>query len=289
MAAANLDLLRTFVTVARAGSLTQAARLLGISQPTVSAHIQALEAQLGYPCLIRSRDGVTTTPKGAALARDVAPHVDALDDALGAGSAWDGPSPAVHVGGPAELLSTRVVPRLPELLTGSRATVHLRFGLADDLLRALIARELDITVSAVRPSARGLSATPLMDEEFALVAAPRWAGSELDAIPLLAYAEHLPIVRRYWRSVFDRPPVGLELVAVVPDLRGIADALVTGVGMSVLPEYLIADRLANGQLVRLVEPPVPPLNTVYLVTRGREAQGDGAVALVAGGLRAMLG
>lgn len=46
----SLDLLRSFLTVYRAGSVSAAADLLGLAQPTVTAHVKILEADLERPC-----------------------------------------------------------------------------------------------------------------------------------------------------------------------------------------------------------------------------------------------
>lgn len=62
------DLLRDFLAVAEAGSLTRAAEMLRSSQPTVGRHVAALEAQLGVALLIRSPSGVALTEAGRALA-----------------------------------------------------------------------------------------------------------------------------------------------------------------------------------------------------------------------------
>ncbi len=51
----DLALLRTFVTVHRAGSFTRAAALLGLSQPAVTSQIRTLERQLGRPLFLRQR------------------------------------------------------------------------------------------------------------------------------------------------------------------------------------------------------------------------------------------
>ncbi|KHK97760.1 LysR family transcriptional regulator [Microbacterium mangrovi] len=284
----SLDHLRTFVTVYRTGSITRAAGLLGISQGTASAHVHALEASLGYALFHRDRDGVTPTGRAVELAREVAGHVDAIEDAALLSGPGATPVRAVRVGGAAEIISTMVVPHFADLIEAVGAPVLLEFGLAEDLLDSLVNGSLDIVVSAVRPRRRGITAVALYDEEFVLVASPAWSEVDLDDVPVVGYADDLPIVRRYWRSVFDRPPEGLRLAAVIPDLRAIRTLLLAGLGMSVLPAYLVADDLDEGTLVALDTPEVAPLNTVYLATRGREAESSATVGATAAGLRRLI-
>lgn len=293
MAAPDLEHLRTFVTVYRTGSLTEAAALLGLSQPTVTARIKELEAAGGHPLFERTRSGVIATARGDELARAAASSVDLLDDLLS--SHLSAPATAIQLGGPAELLSAMVVPRLADVVVAIGAPVQLTFGVADSLVEMLRAGTLDIVVSAVRPQARGISAAPLYDEEFVLVGAPRWRdhAARGDAepgaeIPVVAYAQNLPIIRRYWQSVFGRRPEGLTVSAVIPDLRGVRDAVLAGAGMSVLPEYLVRDHLARGELVLLDTPDVAPLNTVYVATRSGESARNQRVRDLENELRAII-
>lgn len=274
MATHNLEHLRTFLTVYRVGSLTEAARLLGISQPTASTHVHSLEQNLGLRLFERSPSGVTPTPRAEGLARDVGPHIDALDD-LAYISTLSGAN-EFHLGGPAEFLTAMVLPHTPELMEAVQAGLRIRFGLVDGLLEELRAGDLDMVVSALRPRVQGVTGKPLYDEEFVLVAAPSWQAGlpgnagldvELAAVPVIAYAENLPIVRRYWRSVFERRPDDLRTVCIVPDLRGVRAVLLAGAGMSVLPRYLVEGDLSAGTLVALHTPEIAPLNTVYLATR----------------------
>jgi DNA-binding transcriptional LysR family regulator len=140
--------------------------------------------------------------------------------------------------------------------------VRVRLGLADELLAELSDGRLDLVVSAIRPRRAGLHAEPLCDEEFVLVGAP---GTDPSA-RLLAYAEELPIIRRWWRHVLGSPPPR-RAVLVVPDLRALRAAAVAGIGATVLPRYLIADELATGALTELMSTEDPPINTLYLATR----------------------
>lgn len=66
----DLELLRSFQEVARRGSITAAARALGVSQPTLTASMQRLERDLGTTLLLRGRAGVTVTDTGRALVRE---------------------------------------------------------------------------------------------------------------------------------------------------------------------------------------------------------------------------
>lgn len=59
--------LKTFVTVATQGSITKASELLFLSQPAVSAHIKALEDELGLPLFIRTAKGMSLSAQGSAL------------------------------------------------------------------------------------------------------------------------------------------------------------------------------------------------------------------------------
>lgn len=64
---ANLEYYKVFYHVAKTGSLTQAAKLLSVSQPAVSQSIKLLEEQLGTPLFTRVSRGMRLTPEGELL------------------------------------------------------------------------------------------------------------------------------------------------------------------------------------------------------------------------------
>ncbi|EDY60660.2 MULTISPECIES: LysR family transcriptional regulator [Streptomyces] len=271
----DLNLLRTFLSVYRTGSFTAGARLLGLSQPTVTTQIRTLERQLGRELFERRARGVTPAPYADELAARIVQPLDSLAAVAGAtGSAEDGPAEPVHLAGPAELLSRCVLPGLAHLVERG---VRLRItpGLTEPLLDDLRAGRHDLVIATFRPRGRTLTALPLNDEEFVLVAAPAWArrigapehlAAALHGVPLIAYAEDLPIVRRYWRHVFGRRLVR-QPALTMPDLNGVKAAVVGGSGFTVLPRYLCAGELASGALALLHDPDDPPINTAFLVQR----------------------
>jgi DNA-binding transcriptional LysR family regulator len=275
-----LDLvqLRTFLAVYRAGSLTAAARLVGLTQPTVTTQLRALEDRLGRQLFERLPHGVTPTPAADDLAARLAAPMDALEVVAGGGALDEAvPEPPVLLAGPAEFLAAVVVPSIgPLLAKGVR--LRITTGLSEDLLVGLRAGRYDLVVSTIRPRGRALTSQPLADEDFVLVASADWADridldllsregpAALDDVPLISYADDLPIIRRYWRHVFDTRLVA-EPALVIPDLRAVKAAAVAGLGITVLPRYLCETELANGSLRLLADPEDAPINTGFLVQR----------------------
>jgi DNA-binding transcriptional LysR family regulator len=210
---------------------------------------------------------MTPTPAADHLAARIGPALDNLEEAVHYDLHRPGEtfSRTVHLGGPAELICARVLPSLAGLVTRG---LHLRvsLGLPEPLLTDLSSGGLDLVVSTLRPRRRGLHVDALTDEEFALVAAPTWTHDDIDHAPLITYAENLPILRRYWRTIFDTRLTRTPAV-VVPDLRGVLSAVTAGAGITVLPTYLCAGELADGRLHQLHQPDIPPINTLFLASR----------------------
>ncbi|MFF1511300.1 LysR family transcriptional regulator [Streptomyces sp. NPDC058326] len=281
---ADLNLLRTFLAVYRSGSFTAAAGLLGLSQPTVTTQIRALERQTGRELFERLPRGVAPTAVAHDLAARVAAPLDALAAAAGHETASHERAAPVHLAGPGELLCTRVLPALAPL-TAEGVRLRVTPGLTEPLLDELRAGRHDLVIATFRPRGRALTSVPLMDEEFILVAAPVWAErvkerpaeegpAALHGVPLVTYAEDLPIARRYWRHVFGTR-LSRPAALTVPDLRGVLAAVTAGAGFTVLPRYLCEAELASGALVPLHRPDDPPINTAYLTQRpGRPANPD---------------
>ncbi|MFJ9834869.1 LysR family transcriptional regulator [Streptomyces sp. NPDC101169] len=276
----DLALLRTFVTVHRAGSFTRAAALLGLSQPAVTSQIRTLERQVGRPLFLRQARGVTPTTVGDELAHKAAPHLDALVE-IAESAPDDGPSlRTLHLAGPPEFTAERALPALTRLTgeDGRGFALRASFGTAEEALEGLAAGHHDLAISTARPRGALLTATPLCDEEHVLVAAPRWADRigpgtlrlkgavALKNLPVVEVHESLPFVSRYWASVFDSRPAASGRI-IVPDLRAVLSCAIAGAGLAVLPRYLSAPALESGEITTLYDPAVPPLRTYFLAVR----------------------
>jgi DNA-binding transcriptional LysR family regulator len=273
----DLALLRTFVAVHRAGSFTRAAALLGLSQPAVTGQIRTLERQIGKPLFLRQARGVTPTTVGDELAHRAAPHLDALIEIAEAGLSDESAVRTLHLAGPPEFTSLRALPALTPLTTQGLALRTSLFGNAEETLESLAAGHHDLAIATARPRGGLLAATPLCDEEHVLVAGPRWAARlgtgvlreghvVLSQLPIVEVHESLPFISRYWAAVFETPPAAAGTV-IVPDLRAVLECAAAGAGLAVLPRYLCETALERGEVVALLDPPVPPLRTYFLVAR----------------------
>lgn len=303
----ELDLLRTFLEVHRAGSITAAAARLGVSQPSVSERITRLEAELGTPLFVRSARGAAPTAEADRLAARIADPVDRLR------AVWTQPTPAVpetvRIGGASDVIATRVIPALAPLTTQG-VRLEFELGLAPDLLARLGAAgldgegldgaldgdgldgdRLDIVVSSVRTPMRGIRYRGLVDEEFVLVGPPSLArtidrerlahdaAAALLHLPLVAYDPDLSIVRRYWRSQFGHRPAN-PIAVIVPDLRGILAAVVAGAGVSALPRYLADPAIGTGSVEVLHRPDEAPINTLHLAIKDGRPPGAATARVI---------
>jgi DNA-binding transcriptional LysR family regulator len=151
------DHFRTLLAVLDEGSLSGAARTLGLTQPTVGRHIEALESELGAPLFTRSASGLAPTETALALR----PHAETMAAAAQAlVRTASGEADAVR--GVIRIAAADVVgvEVLPPILTGfheAHPEVAIELVLSnrqEDLLR----READIAVRMVRPTQTALLA-----------------------------------------------------------------------------------------------------------------------------------
>jgi DNA-binding transcriptional LysR family regulator len=157
MVAPDWDLYRAFLAVLDTGSLSGAARALGLTQPTVGRQIEALEASLGAVLFTRSPGGLRATEAALALQ----PHAQAMASAAEA-LLRTASGEADQVRGVVRVTASHIVGAeiLPPILTRFHEThpdVIIELDLSDrqeDLLR----RDADIAVRMARPTQGALTA-----------------------------------------------------------------------------------------------------------------------------------
>lgn len=151
------DLYRTFLAVLTEGSLSGAARVLGMTQPTAGRHVAALEAAIGQSLFTRSQTGLQPTDAAQALRA----HAQAMQHTAqaferAAASHGDGVSGVVRISA-SEVVGVEVLP--PILSALRRAHPQLIIELVPtNRIQDLLHREVDIAVRMAPPQQEALVA-----------------------------------------------------------------------------------------------------------------------------------
>lgn len=266
----SLEWYRSFVHVYRSGTVSAAARTLGLTQPAVSQHVAALEAALGQSLFERQPRHMQPTSFALTLYSQVADAIERLEAVSnGAGEA----TRPIRLGAPAELFEARLLPALQRL--APRFSFEVTLSTANELLDRLEQGVVDAVISTAKRSAPLLSFRGLYEEEFWLVAPPGTKPCGTRGLPRfvrdaawVAYAPELPIIRRFLRQTLGQRSA-IEPRLIVPDLRAVRRAVELGMGVSVLPDYLCRQALESGSLSLVHAPEEPVTNDLWWVSERR--------------------
>lgn len=201
------DSYRSLLAVLDQGSLSGAARALGLAQPTLGRHIESLEQALGRPLFLRSQRGLTPTDTALAL-RPYAEALQANAEALvRAASRQDG-----LVQGAVRITASEVIAAevLPFILTEHAARYP---GLSFDVEASnrnadLLSRAADIAVRMARPQQQALLAVRCGEVELGLHAAPAYIArhgllerlEDIDRHRLIGFDRETPLIRAFLRD-----------------------------------------------------------------------------------------
>jgi DNA-binding transcriptional LysR family regulator len=162
---------RAFLAVLRTGSLSGAARLLGIAQATARRRIEALELSVGVSLFIRSPAGLLPTD----TAKDLISHVEAMavaanafNRAASADAALAGGTVRLTSG---KLLGVEVLPPMLRSLRRDHPQLAIELSVSNRL-QALALQEADVAVRIRRPTEATVVARKVGDLQVGLYAAP---------------------------------------------------------------------------------------------------------------------
>lgn len=162
---------RAFLISAEEGSLSAAARALGMAQPTLGRQVRALEEELGVVLFERVGRGLTLTPSGLELVE----HVRAMSEAAGRVSLTaSGQSQSIEGTvciSATEVAAAYILPPIVARLRRAEPGIAIEI-VASNTISDLRRREADIAVRSVRPTDPDLIARKLTDAAACLYAAP---------------------------------------------------------------------------------------------------------------------
>jgi molybdate transport repressor ModE-like protein len=259
----TLTQLEAFVLVARLGSVTAAARTLGVSEPAVSGALASLRQQLGDPLVERSRTGMALTAGGRRLVGIASQMVALAAEADRAIREAQGAPERLRVVATSTIAES-VAPSLLAAFTGRAGTTESNLGVASSTEMAALLHErlADVALgpALTGPAAVGLDCVPLFRYRLRFVAGPSHplASGPGSPLPLRALAEHTWLVdpdatdpASPVRRILDRLGTDERQIRVFPSQSAAWDAAAEGLGVAPAVAHLVAPELARGSLVPL--------------------------------------
>lgn len=144
------NLIRSFLAVAEHGTLAAAARNIGVSQPTLGRHIDALEASLGLVLFARGRKGMNLTEAGLSIIEEArAMRAEADRMAVKAAGHAQSVSGTVRITA-SEVVSTYILPPIVAALGLAEPEIQVEL-VPSNAVENLLSRDADIAVRMVRP------------------------------------------------------------------------------------------------------------------------------------------
>jgi len=272
--------LRALEALDRLGSATAAAAELSLTQSAVSRQLKTLEEFIGHPILTREGRGVRLTPEAADYAARVRGALEQIAQAtmrLSVNAAGGTLSLAIL-----PTFGMRwLVPRLPEF---AHRHPEVTINLSTRLGKFNFASEpFDAAIHFGQPDWSGAGALRLRREAMVAVATPDFlsrqrtlrTARDLLRLPLL----HIETRPDAWADWFATQGVtGVPIGGTIHDqFSTIMQVALHGMGVALLPDYLVEQDLATGRLVPVWGGPVTMRGAYYLVWPERGAQ-DAALA-----------
>jgi DNA-binding transcriptional LysR family regulator len=274
----DLNKLKTFYTLAQAGSYTGCAHRLFLTQSAVSHAIRKLETDLGYDLVDRSGRKFRLTREGEYLFQQCADIFDRIDDTLDQLVSGKGQRISLTLGAPAEFGSSVLIKGMAPFLK-HYPHVHVDFFLDPYLLEPLLSDDLDIIVDCISHVHESLVCVPLMREEYGVIASPSYVAdrriqtiSDLSGCSLLSFDKDLLWWKNFINALAGQADFGCESVIRISSVRGIINAALASMGVGFVPRYTVLKELESGQLLELF-PETEVLNdqiNIYLKKRNFE-------------------
>ena len=294
----NFNDLLSFVTVAREGSFTRAASVLGVTQSALSQAISGLEARLDIRLLTRTTRSVSLTAAGERLLKTLGHRFDEIETELDALTALrDKPAGMVRITCGEQVLRSILLPKLTPLLH-AYPDIQVEFDV-DYGLRNIVADRFDagvrlgstidkdmIAVAISPPFRMAVAGAPDYFEKHPVPRTPR------DLVGHNCINQRMQTAGGLFAWDFARrgKPLNVRVQGqmIFNTSLSIVDAAVAGLGLAHLPEQEFTPHLEQGRLQRVLEDWCPALPGFYLYYPSRR-QPSPAFSLVVEALRVRQG
>lgn len=256
----NLEWLRTFRAVYKTKSLSRAAELLMISQPTVSQQLSSLETRIGQKLFTRKSKGVAETDIGRMLNTMVSGTIENLEEVeLLITQKTSKLKTIINIGISEHLYKTILCPRVTEL--GEH--VHIKFGNKNQLIKEVEEGKLMYAVIPDKINTFDTICNKIREQKVLLVGTPDVDFAEFEnlykkglslAEPWLkqhtwyAHDNNSNFIKIYWLTVFNKKRPSIIPNYIVPNEYEVLFQQSAGSGLSVAFNTTVAPFLKSGKL-----------------------------------------
>jgi DNA-binding transcriptional LysR family regulator len=247
----NIGIFRSLVAVVDHGSFAAAARVLGLSQSAITAHVQALETDLSRTLFDRSKRPALLTEAGAAAtarARELLATYDDLMSAPGRSGTVEG---RLRLGAVGSVL-TGILPSVLTALRASHPGLHVEVvsGFSATLLHLVDHRRLDAAlVSDYDGTTRDIDWCPLLREPLVMIAPAKASGQSVRELasgyPFIRYSPNASLGRLIDHALRETRLVVHETMRL--DWLDAIEVMVQhGHGISIVPQPLFPSSDRSG-------------------------------------------
>jgi DNA-binding transcriptional LysR family regulator len=270
----NFNDLLYFVTVAREGSFTRAAALLGVTQSALSQTISALEAKLDIRLLTRTTRSVSPTAAGERLMLAIGHRFDEIEAEMDVLTAMrDKPAGTVRITCGDHIVRTTLLPKIAPLLKelpDIKVEFDINYGFRD-----IVADRFDAGVRLGDTIDKDMIAVPIGPKlRMAAVASPAYfANNPVPKTPRDLVA-HRCINMRFpthgglyvWEFERRKEKLNVRVDGQIAlnSTPHIVLAALEGLGIAFLPEEEFAPHLEEGRLVQVLQDWCPPFDGYHL-------------------------
>lgn len=269
--------LRYFIESAKHSSFTQASERLFVTQAAISKQVKQLEDTLGLELFIREKQRIHLSPAGEIYYKDAVRILRELEKATLKIRNYNNEVDEIHIGALPTFSSRFLIPRLPKLYAEHP---EIRVKLSTELGKIDFTQQpYDIVIGFNEVVQDDVTTYEIMDETLVAVASPKLIEQEklslnqLENTPLLTYLPR-PYLWNDWFASVNRTSPAPQAGLIFENFQMLIHASIAGLGVALLPEFMISRELQTGQLKQVHSRPLHSKSYYFMAIPNEKIQDE---------------
>ncbi|ADU27044.1 LysR family transcriptional regulator [Ethanoligenens harbinense] len=259
--------LKTFSAVAKAGSFSCAAELLGYAQPTVTMHVKLLEDELKVKLFERLGHHITLTKEGSHLLYYAESILKLSSEALSSFCEKTTETGKITIGANESFSVVRLPLILKQFIQKfPNADVSLKFGSVEEIHEALQQNEIDVAFFLTREVHYADLIIEVLTEEVIAAVVPLEHPLTLKpSVNILDFENQDLIItqenctyRALIQELLKKMDVHPRSIIGINNIHAIKQLVMSGIGVAILPQISVEHEISNNMLVKIPWSETPP-------------------------------